>query len=115
MIQTVVTVHPSQWLMTCGMNFGIQAEFSESIWGFEYRLKSYRAVPDNALIFELCEKGDTTAIQRLFDERRASPWDTNSRGLTPLFVSFSLESTFVAEFGLGLTFHGISNHTQLTC
>jgi hypothetical protein len=87
-IQTVFNVHPSRWLLFSGLNFGIQIILSKSFQGIDYRFKSYRAVPDDALIFKLSEKGETAAIQSLFDERKASPWDTNSSGLTPLFVSF---------------------------
>jgi hypothetical protein len=98
-IRTVFNVHPSRWLLFCGLNFGIQITLSKSLQGFDYRFKSYRAVPNDALIFKLSEKGETTAIQSLFDERKASPWDTNSRGLTPLFVSFLLPCSVSFEPG----------------
>lgn len=87
-VQTTFSFHPSQWLLTFGVNFGIQVVLSKSFRGLDCRLTTYRAVPDNAIIFQLCERGESEAIQGLFDAGQASPWDTNSKGFSPLFVSF---------------------------
>lgn len=98
-IHTTLTFHPSQWLLTIGVSFGIQVLLSRSFRGLDYRLKTYRAVSDNALIFELCERGEIGAMQLLFDKRQASPWDTNSKGLSPLFVSSLVVYFLTASFG----------------
>jgi len=86
-VQTVLSIHPSRWLLYCGLNFCIRITLSRSLQGTDCNFKSYRAVLDDALIFKLSENGETASIQSLFDEGKASPWDTKSRGLTPLFVS----------------------------
>ncbi|PVH85033.1 hypothetical protein DL98DRAFT_63478 [Cadophora sp. DSE1049] len=85
--QTTITFHPSQWLLRVGVSYGIQVLLSKSMQGFDYRLKSYRAVPDDALVFQKSEMGDNEALQKLFSNHQASAWDTNSRGLTPLFFA----------------------------
>jgi len=91
--ETSFTVHPSRWVQLCGINYGIQVTFSKSLTGLQWRLRTHRAVPDDAEIFEACRRGDVDAVRLLFDERQASPLDTNSRGFMPLFVSPSLSIT----------------------
>ena len=86
-IETSFTVHPSQWLQVCGINYGIRIALSKTFQGVDCRLRTYRAVPDNAPIFELCRLGKSDEIRYLFDKKIASPWDTNSWGQTPLHVS----------------------------
>ncbi|KAH7360439.1 hypothetical protein BKA65DRAFT_547156 [Rhexocercosporidium sp. MPI-PUGE-AT-0058] len=85
--QTRLTFYPSRWLLRFGVSFGIQVVLSKSLEGLDCRIKSYRAVPDDALIFQVSERGDNEAIQRLFDIKQASPWDRNSEGFTPLFFA----------------------------
>jgi hypothetical protein len=85
-IETTLRLHPSRWLQICGITYGVQIAFSKSFQGLDCRLKTYRAVPNDSPIFELCGKGDVDGVRRLFDERRASPWDTDSEGHTPLHV-----------------------------
>jgi len=86
-VETSFTLHPSRWLQICGIGYGIQVAFSKSLKGLEFKMKTYNAVPDDAEIFELCKQGDVDGVKALFDQRCASPWDTNSKGFTPLFVS----------------------------
>ena len=86
--QTTITFHPSQWFLRFGVSFGIEVLLAKSIEGLNCGIKSYRAVPDHALIFELCRQGNNKAIRRLFDSGQASPWDRDSCGETPIFVSF---------------------------
>jgi len=62
-------------------------QVSRSSCGLDCSLTSYRAVPDDAPVFDYCRNGNVKAIQALFDGGLASPWDTNSKGFTPLFVS----------------------------
>jgi hypothetical protein len=80
-------LHPPQWLQQCGLNRGLFMRLSLSSWGLDSSLKSYRAVPDDAPVFGFCREGNIKAVQVLFDRGLASPWDTDSRGFTPLFVS----------------------------
>jgi hypothetical protein len=84
---TKAVLYPSQWLQKYGLNHGLFIRLSLSSWGLDCSLKSYRAVPDNAPIFGYCIDGNMKAVQELFDSGLASPWDNDSRGFTPLFVS----------------------------
>jgi hypothetical protein len=86
-VHTIFILHPSPWLQNCGWRQGLSMEVSRSSCSLDCGLTCYRAVLDDAPVFEYCRIGNVKAIQELFDEGLASPWDTNSRGFTPLFVS----------------------------
>ncbi|KAH7397609.1 ankyrin repeat-containing domain protein [Cadophora sp. MPI-SDFR-AT-0126] len=47
-------------------------------------------VPDSAEIFESCKSGDALGVKQLLDAGKASPFDTTTRGWTPL--RFAIES-----------------------
>jgi hypothetical protein len=87
--QTYFSFHPSGWLQTWGLDFGIQVKVTKSFSGLDYSLRTYRAVPDEAPVFRYSRDGNVDGIRALFDEHLASPWDVNSTGLTPLFVSYT--------------------------
>ena len=69
-------------------------QVSISSWGLDCSIKQYRAVPDSAAIFYYCKNGDIKSVQALFNNSLASPWDTNSKGFTLLFVSPSVFKLF---------------------
>jgi len=92
-IETILTAHLSQWLQTAGLRYGIQLSFSKSLKGLNCRLRSHRAVPDDAKIFQASQLGDLEAVRKLLVDKIASPWDTDSKGFTPLLVSFFLDFT----------------------
>jgi hypothetical protein len=52
-----------------------QFEMRRSISGFNILLRTYGIVPSDSPIFEACEEGNTTEMQRLFDNKLASPFD----------------------------------------
>lgn len=86
---TAIRVHPSQWLIKMGFQYYINAMITQT--SQEWRLLSLKSypVPDDAIIFSLCNTGDIEAVKKLFSARVATPWDTDSRGWTPLHVSFN--------------------------
>jgi hypothetical protein len=84
--QISLAFYPSAWIQALSIHFGMKLMISSSFEGIDCRMSTYRAVPDDAVIFDFCKEGNTSAVQKLFDRQLASPWDTNSRGLTPLFV-----------------------------
>lgn len=88
-IRTALVFHPSRWMQYCGMRSGWAISFSKAMssWDLGFRIKLHRAVPDDAAIFEYCKQGNIAGVQVLFDQGLASPWDRDSRGFTPLFVS----------------------------
>jgi hypothetical protein len=100
-LHTTFILHPSQWLQNCGWRRGLSMQISRSSWALECSLTSYRAVLEDAPIFDHCRNGNTKAIQTLFDGGLASPWDTDSRGFTPLFVSKGILFEILCLIGLG--------------
>ncbi|KAF4634311.1 hypothetical protein G7Y89_g3795 [Cudoniella acicularis] len=85
--KTILILHPARWLQLLGIKFGIRGFISYTNQSLGCNMSTYCAVPDEAAIFSLCKVGDISAVRNLLDQRLASPWDTNSRGLTPLFFA----------------------------
>ena len=57
-----------------------QFEMRRSIAGFYILLRTYGVVPYDAPVLEACKKGDVIEMQRLFDNRLASPFDRSPDG-----------------------------------
>lgn len=49
-------------------------------------LRTYNIIPDDSLVFYLCEDGDLQGVKALFESGRASPFDVDPKGRTLLFV-----------------------------
>ena len=87
--ETAYTIRPAPWLLWLGVRYGLHFRLSSSsTQGWKHSLNTFRPMPDDAPIFEHCKQGDMTAVIRLLSEGLASIKDTNSRGYTPLHVSF---------------------------
>ena len=86
--ETSYTVYPAEWLIRLGIRYGFRLRFgSSATQGWQTTLKSFSPVPDDALIFEFCRQGNTSAVKELLSGGYASVRDTDSRGYTPLHVS----------------------------
>ena len=86
--ETSYTVYPAGWLIQLGIRYGLRLQFgSSATQGWKTALKSFCPVPDDALIFEFCRQGNTSAVRELLSREYASARDTDSRGYTPLHVS----------------------------
>lgn len=85
--ETAFIYHPAAWLLRRCFAFGVRALVVKAAQGWKYQLSTFRAVPDNSLIFEFCEDGNLEGVRSLLARREASPWDVNSLGGTPLHVS----------------------------
>lgn len=85
--ETSLILRPPPWLLKFGLNTGIKMELSRSIRGWKHTLNPLRTVPDDSLIFEFCNRGNIHGVRLLFARGQASPWDTDSKGCTPLHVS----------------------------
>ena len=84
-VKTTIRFHPSHWLLKCGLYYGLNVAYMRSERGLKLtNLEAFRAVPDNALVFELARWGSLNAMRVMFADGRASPLDTDSRGWTPL-------------------------------
>jgi len=83
---TSIRIHPARWLIRLGINFGIQfaAQGVPQCW--KHTLTSFRAVPDDAAIFSACRSGDLDGVTKLLADGKASIWDTDTHGNTPLHV-----------------------------
>lgn len=86
--ETSYTVTPANWLLRLGFRRGLRLNLvSSSTRGWTATLEPVRSVPDDALIFDLCEDGDMIGVKRLLSKGHASVRDTDSRGYMPLHVS----------------------------
>lgn len=84
-----IIIYPSNWLIRIGMSYAAEAQFRMCpLNGFAFQISPIHAVPDDALIFQFCRMGNKGAVRVLLEEGRASVRDTNSRGYTPLHVSY---------------------------
>lgn len=89
-LETIIVFHPAPWLLSLGMMYGWRLVMNQSQQGWKYCLNQFRAVPDNALIFELSRQGNIMAAETLIRRGEASVWDTDSRGRTPLHVGYAI-------------------------
>lgn len=88
--ETTLIYHPAQWLIRGGVTFGVNVLFMRAAQGLTHQIRTFRTVPDDSLIFEFCREGNLDGIRSLLRRKEASPWDVNSKGWTPLYVSHSL-------------------------
>jgi len=58
----------------------------KSCRGWDQSLRSYRRVSQDAEVFQFCMTGNVTGLQRLFEDRQASPFEMDPEGRTPLHV-----------------------------
>jgi hypothetical protein len=65
-VHTTFILHPSPWLHNCGWRRSISMQMSKSSSGLDCSFTSYRAVPDDAPVFEYCRNGNVRAFQALF-------------------------------------------------
>jgi hypothetical protein len=86
---TSFAFYPARWLQLIGLRAGVEAIIASvaQSWVFNCRLTVTRAVPEDALIFELCRSGQTRAVEVLFRKGLASVGDTSPKGWRPLHVS----------------------------
>lgn len=85
--ETIIIFHPARWLLKLGMAYGWRL-LNQSQQGWKYCLNQFRAVLDDALIFELSREGNIIAVETLIRRGEASVWDTNSQGFTPPHVGY---------------------------
>lgn len=78
-----VTIRLPPWLLPRRYQFRARRAYS----GWEYSLRSSSIVPS---LFEFSKDGNIEGLKELFNTRKASPFDTDVCGFTPLHVSFLL-------------------------
>lgn len=67
-----------------------QLELRRSLAGINIFARTYGIVSRDARIFQACADGDTVEMQRLFEDRLASPYDKDEYGRDLWLVSYSL-------------------------
>lgn len=78
--------YPPRLLNLLGISRGMEIVIRRSTVGWQYSLRDFRVVPENAPIFEFCRDGNLSAVRTLFMSGHASPWDRDPTGRTPLWV-----------------------------
>ncbi|KAF2113470.1 hypothetical protein BDV96DRAFT_648428 [Lophiotrema nucula] len=76
-----VSVLPFRWLSTKGHYLSVQKFFDQNkspSWNMT--LRTYHVVPEDSMIMLACENRDLDAIRKLFEYRKASPFDVDSNG-----------------------------------
>ncbi|KAF9700525.1 hypothetical protein EKO04_001240 [Ascochyta lentis] len=86
--QTVTSLvfYPTTWLQYLGVKTGLEAVVASAgrSWLFNCRLTVTRAVPEDSLVFELCQTGQTRAVEALLEKGMGSVVDTSPKGWKPL-------------------------------
>ena len=80
--ETEVHFRFADWFLTWGIKIAIDREFGS----FNKTIRPHRLVPADSAIFQACALGDDQVVARLIGEGQASPFDTTSKGITPLLV-----------------------------
>jgi hypothetical protein len=85
---TAFIFYPMAWIQRLGIQNGLEAIITSAgrSWLFNCRLTVTRAVPEDALIFELCRTGQTRAVEILLSKGQGSVMDTSPKGWKPLHV-----------------------------
>jgi hypothetical protein len=82
-IETSFSIIPATWLL----KYGVTLSFGRNAEGYHHKMRYFPLVQRNALIFEFCQQGNIDGVQSLFQQKMASPWDTDPDGLTPLHIA----------------------------
>ena len=83
-MRTEFRFHPASWLIKYGFAVGVVGRIARMHERPKLSLEPYRAVPDDALVFEFAYGGNLDGLKALFKRGSASAYDTDSRGWTPL-------------------------------
>ncbi|KAF2002352.1 hypothetical protein P154DRAFT_521148 [Amniculicola lignicola CBS 123094] len=82
-LQVEISLLPFQWLSCRGQIVSVNKRLS-SVHGVTWKLnlRTHNIVSNTSMIFRACEKRDLSAIQTLFEYRKASPFDVDQDGLS---------------------------------
>jgi hypothetical protein len=86
--KTRIIFRPAAWLVRFGLAYELQLELLGSLRSWKINFHVYQPVPDDSLVFEFCRSGNLEGVQTLFSRKKASVFDVNSQGWTPLHVCF---------------------------
>lgn len=87
-VQSTFIFHLSSLTILRGLQNRVELQLEgKATQGWKYKLRYFNAVSKNAAIFKVCEEGDIRAVEQLFGSGKASPWDVDEEGWTPLHVA----------------------------
>ncbi|KAI9649749.1 hypothetical protein NHQ30_002330 [Ciborinia camelliae] len=92
-----IVFYPAKWLYRLGVSVGIRMSATvDNGWMFTF--SSFGAVPEDALIFDLCRQGNVAGVKMLLDRGDASLECENPQGKTPLSTASYHGQVDVARF-----------------
>ncbi|RYP62973.1 hypothetical protein DL771_009500 [Monosporascus sp. 5C6A] len=72
-VVTSFIFYPASWLTRIGLGYGTEANLNYSATGgWKFNITPVRAVSENALIFDLCRRGETQAVKLMLERGDAS-------------------------------------------
>jgi hypothetical protein len=81
-----VTVRPAPWVVAAGFRYGLKMTFWQTTTSWKHSLQTFRPVPNDAEIFKNVQWDDEETVWDLISQGKASMWDMNDVGRTPLMV-----------------------------
>lgn len=96
--ETSYRFHPANWLVSLGMRGSLDVMISRSTqgWQIDLNARTFRAVPEDALIFQFSEDGNIEGVKTLLVRGEGSLMDRDPTGFTLLHVSILFFSSFPA-------------------
>ncbi|CAD6448806.1 b0dd9802-009d-4c6c-a18f-d0a4bb4da8d4 [Sclerotinia trifoliorum] len=92
-----IVFYPAKWLYRLGVTMGIRMSATvDNGWMFTF--SSFGAVPEDALIFDLCRQGNVAGVKILLGRGDASLECENPQGKTPLWTAVNYGQVDVARF-----------------
>jgi hypothetical protein len=82
-------IRPSWWFIKLGLKRELELSIKKTTCGWQQKIRLLYPVPDDSLIFDFIRAGDIQGVQSLLYDRKASVWDSNTRGETPLHVGLN--------------------------
>jgi hypothetical protein len=84
-----LTIRPAPWIVAAGLKYGINMTFWQTSTSWKHNLQTFRPVSNDAEIFMNIRWDDEETVWELINEGKASIWDMNEVGRTPLMVSLT--------------------------
>ena len=93
-----ITLRPAAWIAFLRIRIGLHLSIARSsIQGWNWSLRDFRLVPDDAPIFCFCKEGNLSAVRYLMARGETSARDTDFYGMTPLHVRGPASLSALAE------------------
>jgi hypothetical protein len=89
--ETEILILPKAWLVSRGafVRYAREQDPWSTTVNFTFKMQHFRVVPIDSPVIMACRSGSFAEVQRLFQDRLASPFDRTQGGLTLLDVAFN--------------------------